>query len=45
MGIIGDPGAASAEQGRAMVDDMIDEARAVFARLLENQSVMGRMKR
>jgi creatinine amidohydrolase len=40
MGIIGDPAAASAERGRAMVDGMIEEARAVFARLLENQSVM-----
>jgi creatinine amidohydrolase len=40
MGIIGDPGAASAERGRAMVDGMIEEAQAVFARLLENQSVM-----
>jgi creatinine amidohydrolase len=39
-GIIGDPAAASAERGRAMVDGMIEEARAVFARLLENQSVM-----
>jgi creatinine amidohydrolase/Fe(II)-dependent formamide hydrolase-like protein len=40
MGIIGDPAAASAERGRAMVDGMIEEARAVFVRLLENQSVM-----
>ncbi len=40
MGIIGDPGAASAQRGRAMVDGMIEEAQAVFARLLENQSVM-----
>jgi creatinine amidohydrolase len=40
-GIIGDPGSASPEQGRAMVDSMIEAARGVFARLLENQSVMG----
>jgi creatinine amidohydrolase len=40
MGIIGDPAAASAQRGRAMVDGMIEEAQAVFARLLENQSVM-----
>jgi creatinine amidohydrolase len=45
MGIIGDPGAASAERGRAMVDGMIEEARAVFARLLENQSVMRKTTR
>jgi creatinine amidohydrolase len=42
MGIIGDPGAASAERGRAMVDSMVEEARGVFARLLENQSVTGK---
>jgi creatinine amidohydrolase len=41
-GIIGDPAAASAEQGRAMVERMVAAARGVFARLLENQSVMGK---
>jgi creatinine amidohydrolase/Fe(II)-dependent formamide hydrolase-like protein len=41
MGVIGDPGAASAERGRAMVDTMIAAAGGVFARLLENQSLMG----
>ena len=44
-GIIGDPGAASAERGRAMLDGMIEQARAAFARLLENQSVMGKARR
>jgi creatinine amidohydrolase len=42
MGIIGDPGAASAERGNAMVERMVAAARGVFARLQENQSVMGR---
>ncbi|HEY2228022.1 MAG TPA: creatininase family protein [Xanthobacteraceae bacterium] len=37
-GIIGDPGGASSEQGRAMVDSMIERAGSVFARLQENQS-------
>jgi creatinine amidohydrolase len=45
MGIIGDPGAASPERGRAMVERMMEEARSVFARLLENQSVMGKATR
>jgi creatinine amidohydrolase len=45
MGIIGDPGAASAEQGRAMVECMVEAARGVFSRLLENQSVMGKATR
>ena len=45
MGIIGDPGAASAERGRAMIDSMMEEARGVFARLLENQSFMGKATR
>jgi creatinine amidohydrolase/Fe(II)-dependent formamide hydrolase-like protein len=45
MGIIGDPGAASAERGRAMVETMMAEARGVLARLLENQSVMGKPTR
>jgi creatinine amidohydrolase len=45
MGIIGDPGAASAERGRAMVEGMIEQARTVFARLLENQSVIGKASR
>jgi creatinine amidohydrolase len=45
MGIIGDPAAASAERGRAMVDDMMAAARGVLARLLENQSLMGKAAR
>jgi creatinine amidohydrolase len=45
MGIIGDPGAASAEQGRAMVEAMMAQARGVLARLLENQSFMGMPRR
>ena len=44
-GIIGDPTAASAEQGRAIVERMLDAAHGVFARLLENQSVMGKSAR
>jgi creatinine amidohydrolase len=44
-GIIGDPRAASAERGRAMVERMVTEARGVFARLLENQSFMGKPAR
>jgi creatinine amidohydrolase len=44
MGIIGDPAAASAEQGRAMVERMVEAARGVFARLLENQSLMGKAR-
>jgi creatinine amidohydrolase len=42
MGIIGDPRGASPERGRATVDSMIEEARAVFARLLKNQSLTGK---
>ena len=42
MGVIGDPRAASAEQGRAMVERMAAAAGGVFARLLENQSFMGK---
>jgi creatinine amidohydrolase/Fe(II)-dependent formamide hydrolase-like protein len=45
MGIIGDPSAASAERGRAMVERMVEAARGVFARLLENQSVAGKAGR
>ena len=45
MGIIGDPGAASAERGNAMMERMVEAARGVFARLLENQSVMGKAAR
>jgi creatinine amidohydrolase/Fe(II)-dependent formamide hydrolase-like protein len=41
-GIIGDPGTASAERGRAMVERMVEAAGGVFARLLENQSLMGK---
>ncbi len=42
MGVIGDPGAASAELGRAIVESMIEETRGVLARLLENQKLMGK---
>jgi creatinine amidohydrolase len=45
MGVIGDPGAASAERGQAMVERMVEAARGVFARLLENQSVAGKAAR
>jgi creatinine amidohydrolase len=41
-GVIGDPAAASVEQGSAMVERMVEAARGVFARLLENQSFMGK---
>jgi creatinine amidohydrolase/Fe(II)-dependent formamide hydrolase-like protein len=40
MGIIGDPRAASAQQGRAMIETIVQKARGVFAQLLENQAVM-----
>src|SRR5579871_277526 len=36
-GVIGDPAAASAELGRAMVESFVEEARRVLVRLLENQ--------
>jgi len=38
-GIIGDPAAASAELGRAMIDSMIEAAGAALRRLLENQRI------
>jgi creatinine amidohydrolase/Fe(II)-dependent formamide hydrolase-like protein len=41
MGVIGDPAAASAELGRAMVESIVTEARGVLRRLLENQKSMG----
>jgi creatinine amidohydrolase len=44
-GIIGDPRAASAELGRTILDSMIEESGGVFARLLENQSLMGKPAR
>jgi creatinine amidohydrolase len=44
-GIIGDPAAASPERGRAMIESMLDEARGVFARLLENQALMAKAGR
>jgi creatinine amidohydrolase len=44
-GIIGDPRAASAEQGRALIAGMVEAARGVFARLLENQAVMQKRAR
>jgi creatinine amidohydrolase/Fe(II)-dependent formamide hydrolase-like protein len=44
-GIIGDPAAASPERGRAMLERMVEEARSVFTRLLENQSFMGKAAR
>jgi creatinine amidohydrolase/Fe(II)-dependent formamide hydrolase-like protein len=39
-GIIGDAHDASAEIGKAIIDSVVEEARAVFARLLENQKFM-----
>jgi creatinine amidohydrolase/Fe(II)-dependent formamide hydrolase-like protein len=42
MGIIGDPRRASAEHGNAMIESMVVQARGVFARLLENQSLRGK---
>jgi len=45
LGIIGDPDAASPEWGRAMLDSMVERARGVFERLLENQSLMGKPER
>lgn len=36
-GVIGDPSAASAELGAAIVNSVVDEARAVLVRLLENR--------
>lgn len=39
-GIIGDPRAASAELGEAIVASIVEEAGPVFARLLENQKFM-----
>jgi creatinine amidohydrolase len=44
-GIIGDPDAASPEWGRALLDTMVERAPAVFERLLENQSLMGKPER
>lgn len=41
-GIIGDPRAASAELGEAIVASIVEEAGTVFARLLENQKFMRR---
>ena len=42
QGVIGDPAAASAEQGRAMLERMVAAAGPIFARLKENQSYMGK---
>jgi creatinine amidohydrolase len=39
-GVIGDPRAATAELGRAMIESMIQEARTVLTRLIENQGLM-----
>jgi len=44
-GIIGDPATATPERGRAMIESMLDEARGVFARLLENQALMAKAGR
>ena len=44
VGIIGDPSAASPERGRAMVEGMMEAAGLVFARLLENQSLVGKAR-
>jgi creatinine amidohydrolase len=38
-GIIGDPTAASAELGRAVIDSMVEAAGAALRRLLENQQM------
>jgi creatinine amidohydrolase/Fe(II)-dependent formamide hydrolase-like protein len=38
-GVIGDPQAASAELGRAMVESIVAEARGVLTQLLENQNL------
>ena len=40
-GIIGDPRAATPELGEAIVASVVSEAGGVFARLLENQKLMG----
>ena len=37
VGVIGDPAAASAELGQAMLESFVKEARGVLIRLLENQ--------
>jgi creatinine amidohydrolase len=37
-GVIGNPAGASAELGHAMVESIVEEARGVLMRLLENQS-------
>ena len=39
-GVIGDAGAASAEQGRAIVERVVEAAGAVLKRLLENQKTL-----
>ena len=39
-GIIGDVAGASAELGEAIIDSVVQEAVAVFQRLLENQKLM-----
>jgi creatinine amidohydrolase/Fe(II)-dependent formamide hydrolase-like protein len=44
-GIIGDPRAASAEKGRALIAGMVEAARGAFVRLLENQAVMQKRAR
>jgi len=44
-GIIGDPRAASAEQGRTLIAGMVEAARGAFVRLLENQAVMQKRAR
>jgi creatinine amidohydrolase len=44
-GIIGDPRAASAEQGNAMIETIVQKARGVFAQLCENQAVMHKSAR
>jgi creatinine amidohydrolase/Fe(II)-dependent formamide hydrolase-like protein len=36
-GVIGDAAAASAELGAALIENMLEEARAVLVRLLENR--------
>jgi creatinine amidohydrolase/Fe(II)-dependent formamide hydrolase-like protein len=44
-GIIGDPRAASAERGRAMIETIVQNARGVLALLRENQAVTQRSAR
>jgi creatinine amidohydrolase len=42
-GVIGDPAAATAELGQAMIDSMVEAAGVALRRLLENQQMMKRV--